>query len=74
MSEGDRIDLRPLLAAFNPATDDISKFVHVSSSVSDSTISVDTAGTSHFTDVAVLHGTTGLDLNQLKAQSQLITS
>ena len=72
---GDRIDISALLQGFVNGTSVLSDFVQKTESGGNTTIRVDVdgaAGGSNFTDLVVLQGVTGADLDQMKANSNLI--
>jgi VCBS repeat-containing protein len=76
-ASGDRIDLAGLLqgSGFNPVTSVLSDYLSVVTSSGNSTIRVDADGAgsgSSFVDLVVLQGVTGLDLNQMRTNGNLI--
>lgn len=73
--EGDAIDIADLLTGYNPISDTISDFVSLTESGGHTTLAVDkdgTGGTYSFTDVARLTSTTGLDLNDMITNGELL--
>lgn len=73
---GDQIDISSVLS-YNPATDTISDFVQLTEAGGNTTIAVDadgTAGGSSFTDIALIDGVTGLDLNTMVTNGDLIVA
>lgn len=73
--EGDAIDIADLLTGYNPLSDTISDFVSLSESGGHTTLAVDkdgTGGTYSFTDVARIDSTTGLDLNDMITNGELL--
>jgi len=72
-SDGDKIDLADVISTYDPATMAIADFVHVATSGSDTTVSVDTAGSgSSYTQIATIAGVTGLNLTDLIADGNLV--
>lgn len=72
--EGDRIDIRDLLSAYDSLTDDIADFVTLTESGGHTTLSVDTDGTgggAAAQSVLTIQNLTGLDLNTLIADGNL---
>jgi Ca2+-binding RTX toxin-like protein len=72
---GDKLDIRDLLVGYNPLTSVLSNFVQLAPAGSDTTVSVDydgTAGTYGFQAIATLQGQSGLLLNDLTANGNLI--
>jgi Ca2+-binding RTX toxin-like protein len=62
-SQGDKIDIHDILASYDPLTDAITDFVHVTASGSNAILSVDadgTAGGASFTQIATLTGLSSL--------------
>ena len=71
---GDKIDISSMLVGFT-GTSILADFVQKTESAGNTTIRVDSdgaAGGSNFVDLVVLQGHTGLDLNQLKTNGNLI--
>lgn len=76
ISEGDRIQIKDILN-FDPLTDAITDFVQITQSGADSLLSVDINGTdggASFEVAARIKGVTGLDVNQLFADGDLMIS
>lgn len=74
-SGGDVIDLSELLPGYVEGTSNIADFVQLSVAGSNTTIRIDATGTGNFaggTDIVTIEGVTGLDLNQMKAQANLV--
>ena len=71
----DAIDLSDLLTGYNAATDDINDFVQLTEGGGNTTISVDangTAGGASFSNVAIVNGVTGMDLDVMEIDGTLI--
>jgi len=76
-SDGDKIDISDVLTTYNAATDNISDFVQLVTSGSDTLLKVDLdgAGTGHsMTQIATLTGVTGLSLSSLITSGELVVS
>ena len=76
ISEGDKIQIKDILN-FDPLTDAITDFVHITQNGADSLLSVDINGTdggASFEVAARIKGVTGLDVNQLFADGDLVIS
>ena len=74
ISRGDRIQIKDILS-YDPVNDAITDFVRISQNGGDSVLSVDVDGTvngASFADAAHLKGITGLDVNQLYNDGDLI--
>ena len=75
-AQGDKINISDILSGhYNPATNVLSNFVHITTSGSNSILSVDTngsAGAHGWTAVATISGVTGLDENTLAHNGNLI--
>jgi VCBS repeat-containing protein len=77
VTEGDALDIKDLLVGYQPGTSNIDNFLKLTESGGNTTVSVDASGdgvATHFVDVAVLDGVTGLMLNDLLAQHHLIAT
>ncbi|MEZ5902635.1 MAG: PA14 domain-containing protein [Alphaproteobacteria bacterium] len=71
----DSLDLSDLLTGYNAATDDINDFVQITESGGNSTFAVDangTAGGSSYSNVFVINGVTGMDLDVMEIDGTLI--
>ena len=77
-AQSDKLDLSDLLSAYNPLTDDITHFVEITTSGSNSILKVDANGTTggaSFVQIATLEGITGLTNEAtLEANGTLITA
>ena len=72
-ADSDALDLSALLPGYNSGIDDIADFVNLVESGGNTTVQIDQSGTGTFnTDVAVFTGVTGLDVNIMEANSNLI--
>ena len=74
-TESDVIDIADLLTAYDSVSDDIVDFVSLTASGSHTTLAVDTDGTGSaygFRDVARIDYTTGLNLNDMITNGELI--
>lgn len=69
---GDKIDIRDVLQNYDPATDTLSNFMHTARAGSDTMISVDPTGSSHFTDLALLVGISSFDADALVKSGNLL--
>ncbi len=69
-------DIADLLTAYNPLTDDITDFVEITESGSDSFVAVDTdGGADNFIQIAQLKNITGImDEESLETSGRLITA
>lgn len=77
LSQGDKIDIRDLLSAYDPVTDALADFVQFTRSGKKSIMSVDVdgAGTDYgWVQVAVINGHTSLDPDQLVATGHLLVA
>jgi len=75
VSDGDAIDISDVLVGFDPLTSAITDFVSISTSGSDSRFMVDADGTvggSAYTDIALIVGVTGLDVQTLYNSGDII--
>ncbi|HPF78400.1 MAG TPA: type I secretion C-terminal target domain-containing protein, partial [Alphaproteobacteria bacterium] len=71
---GDVIDIKDVLS-YSSSTDVLSDFVHITESAGSTQISVDTDGLANganFTTIAIIDGVTGLDLNTLVSNGNMI--
>ena len=77
-AQSDKLDLSDLLSAYNPLTDDITHFVEITTSGSNSILKVDANGTTggaSFVQIATIEGITGLTNEAtLEANGTLITA
>ncbi|MEL7049433.1 MAG: type I secretion C-terminal target domain-containing protein, partial [Pseudomonadota bacterium] len=72
-SSKDALDISDLLQGFDEATSVLSEFVQVSEGGGNTTVAVDVnGGGNSFVDAVVLEGVTGLDVNTLKTNENLI--
>jgi len=69
---GDKLDLSALLSNFHDGVDDLSKFINVTEAAGSTTISVDTTGSSSFSELVVLDNASVADLNALRANGNLV--
>lgn len=70
---GDAVDIAALLVGFDPGTSILADFVRVTSSAGNSTLQVDAdGGANNFQDLVVFQGVTGLDVNTMKSNGNLI--
>ena len=75
VSQGDKIDLSNVLQGHYTSTSVLSNFVQITTSGSNSVLSVDLDGSGqHWTQVAVLTGVTGLNVQQLVSDGNLLLS
>lgn len=77
LSEYDALDISDLLVGYNPGTDDITEWVQITDSGSDSIVAVDAnglVGGSAYLDIAQINGLNGLDPTTMETNGQLITS
>ena len=75
VGENDSIDITDLLTGYTAGVSDINDFVQISESGGNTTISIDTNGTTggvSFSDIAQINGLTGLDVDAMLANSSLI--
>ena len=74
IAEGDALDISSLLSGYDPLTDAINDFVHITSDGQDTFLAVDSnGGGDSFVDVAILHGITGLDsVDDLQTAGNLV--
>ncbi len=75
-SEGDRIDLRDLLGAYDAQTDDINDFITLTETGGNTVLSADIDGgdvAETFQDILQIDGQTGLDLDTLIANNNLLS-
>ena len=76
-AESDALDISDLLSGYNSGTDDITDFVQITTSGSDSILRVDTTGSASFgagTQIATIVGVTGLtDEATLETNGNIIT-
>lgn len=71
----DKLDLSDILTGYNPLTHDINAFVRLTEGGGNTTIAVDTNGTTggaSFSNVAVINGVTGMDVDELEMYGILI--
>ena len=71
----DSIDLSDLLTGFTPGSDDINDFVRLTTGGGNTTISVDANGTTggaSFSNVAIINGVTGMDVDIMLIDGTLI--
>ncbi len=74
VAEGDHLQVRDILS-FDPLVDAISDFIHITQTGANSILSVDADGAlngENFVNVARLNGVTGLDVNQLFADGDIV--
>ncbi len=74
-NKGDKLDLSLMLAAEHPTQATIDNFVHATSSGGNTTISVNVTGdgiAAHFVNVAVLHGVTAANVDDLLSHGNLV--
>lgn len=70
---GDKLDVAALLTGYNPGTSVISDFVRVTASAGNTTVDIDPdGGANSFQTLATLQGITGLNVNTLLANGNLI--
>ncbi|MBV1889115.1 MAG: type I secretion C-terminal target domain-containing protein, partial [Proteobacteria bacterium] len=76
LAEGDKFDVSDLLSGYDPLTDAISDFVHITESGSNSYLSVDAdGGADNFIQVAYLYNATGItDEEALETSGNLIAA
>ncbi|MBI1386373.1 MAG: type I secretion C-terminal target domain-containing protein [Rhizobiales bacterium] len=69
----DALDISALLIGFDPATSVIAEFVQLSVGGGDTTVRIDpNGGGDNFTDLVVLENVTGLDVDTMRANGNLI--
>lgn len=71
------LDFVDVLSAYDPLNDLIADFVQITDDGTDSTISIDqdgTGSTNSFEDVLVVENTTGLDLNDMITNGELLVA
>ena len=74
-NEDDQIDISDLLTGFNPATDNISEFLQLTNSGSDTLIQVDTNGATggfNYVTIGIIEDITGMDEVALYANGNII--
>ena len=74
---GDALDIRTVLVGYQPGTSNIRDFVQLTESAGNTTVSVDAngpTGGSSFVNMAVLQGVTGLLLEAMLVQGNLLVS
>ncbi len=74
-AQGDVLDFHNLLQGFDPLSSALDDFVHVTQRGADTVVSVDVNGTvkgQHFVQVATLSNTTGLDLDVLFGNGNIL--
>ncbi len=72
-AQGDKLDLRDVLANYDPLTEALSNFVELTRVAHGTALLVDTAGTgAHFVQIAVLNNLVNVDENQLVATGNLL--
>jgi len=70
---GDAIDVAALLSGFDPGSSVLSDFVQVTQAAGNSTIRIDSnGGGDSFQDLVILQGVTGLDVNTMRTNGNLI--
>ncbi|MEO0800625.1 MAG: type I secretion C-terminal target domain-containing protein, partial [Pseudomonadota bacterium] len=75
LADGDVIDISALISAYDPANDDRSDYVRTTEVGGNTVIEIDAGGTgSAFENAIVITGVTGLDLDQMETNGNLITS
>ena len=73
VSKGDKIDISNMLQGHYSTQADLSHYVEITTSGSNSILSIDLDGSgTHWTQVAVITGVTGLDVQQLVSSGNLI--
>ncbi|MCI5060686.1 MAG: type I secretion C-terminal target domain-containing protein [Alphaproteobacteria bacterium] len=76
-AHGDALDISDLLIGFVLGTSDINDFVQLTESGGNTTIAIDangTAGGSSYTDIAVINGVTGMDVDMMLTNETLIVA
>ena len=72
-ASGDALDVSRLLSGFDPATSVLSDYVRVTAASGNTTVSVDIdGGGDSFQSIAVLQGVTGLNVDTMQANGNLI--
>jgi hypothetical protein len=72
-ADNDALDLQSLLPGYNQGVDVLSDFVNLVEAGGNTTVQIDQSGTGTFTtDVVVLTGVTGLNVNTMEANNNLI--
>tara|TARA_B100001989_G_scaffold212112_1_gene161707 strand:- start:312 stop:4052 length:3741 start_codon:yes stop_codon:yes gene_type:complete len=72
-AEGDALDIADLLSGFDPLSDAIADFVQVTDNGVDTSVAVDSdGGADNFVQIATLTDVTGLDVNTLLADDNLL--
>ncbi len=69
---GDVIDISDVLSGFSMTVDDAVDFVQLTESGGNTTIAVDADGVGGYSNIAILNGVTGLNVNELVADGSLI--
>ncbi|MEL6420829.1 MAG: Ig-like domain-containing protein [Pseudomonadota bacterium] len=73
LAENDVLDLSALLPGFDAGTDDLSNFVNLFEDNGNTTVQIDPSGSGSFSsDVVTLDGVTGLDLNQMQTNGNIV--
>lgn len=71
--DGDKIDIANVISGYDPLTDAIANFVELTTSGGNTHLKVDTDGSgTSYTEIATLAGVTGLNLNDLVTDGNLI--
>lgn len=70
---GDVLDLSQILVGYVDGVSNLSDFVALSESGGSTTVRVDPNGTNAFSDLVVLQGVTGLDVDTLRTNGNLLT-
>ncbi len=76
-AQGDVIDFVDILTGYDPLNDLIADFVQITDDGTDTTIAIDqdgTGSTNSFEDVLVVENTTGLDLNDMITNGELLVA
>ena len=67
------MDIAALLVGFDPATSILTDYIQVNSAAGNSTIRIDAnGGGNSFQDLVILQGVTGLDVNAMRTNGNLI--
>ena len=69
---GDKLDLTHILAGYVPGVSNLADYVALSETAGSTTVRVDAAGTNNFADLVVLQGVTGLDIESMKTNGNLV--
>jgi hypothetical protein len=69
---GDKIDISSVLTGYDPSVDALGNFLHAARTGTDMMISVDPAGTGHFTNLALLSGIQSFNAAALISAGNLI--